>query len=69
MQHRNTKAGGTFTKHIATAAHNQVAAELTRVKFISVTSEGATDPSIIEQEIIFSLLSSGGVPYSPYLWD
>ena len=46
MQHRNTKAGGTFTKHIATAAHNQVAAELTRMKFISVTSEGATDPSI-----------------------
>ena len=53
MQHRNTKAGGTFTKHIATAAHNQVAAELTRMKFISVTSEGATDPSIIEQEIVF----------------
>ena len=46
MQHGNTKAGGTFTKHIATASHNQVAAELTRVKFISVTSEGATDPSI-----------------------
>ena len=48
--YRNTKAGGTFTKCIATAAQNQVAAEL---KFASVTSEGATDSGIIKQEIVF----------------
>ena len=54
--YRNTKVGGTFTKCIATAAQNQVAVELTKLKFVSVTSEGATDSGIIEQEIVFSLL-------------
>ena len=51
--YRNSKACGTFTKYIATAAQSQVAEELTNAKFVSVMSDGATESSITEQEIVF----------------
>lgn len=62
--YRNSKACGTFTKYIATAAQSQVAEELTNAKFVSVTSDGATDSSITEQEIVFVRYSSKGVPFT-----
>jgi len=54
-------------KHIATAAQNQVADELTKAKFVSVTSDGATDSSIVEQEIVFACYSSKGVPFTKFV--
>ena len=64
---RNSKACGTFTKYIATAAQSQVAEELTNAKFVSVTSDGATDSSITEQEIVFVRYSSKGVPFTKFV--
>ena len=65
--YHNTKACGTFTKYIATAAQNQVADKLTKAKFVSVTSDGATDSSIIEQETVFACYSSKGVPSTRFV--
>ena len=65
--YRNTKACGTFSKYIATAAQNQVADELKTAKFVSVTSDGATDSSIIEQEIVFARYSSKGAPFTKFV--
>lgn len=65
--YRNSKACGTFTKYIATAAQSQVAEELTNAKFVSVTSDGATDSSITEQEIVFVRYSSKGVPFTKFV--
>lgn len=65
--YRNSKACGTFTKYIATAAQNQVAVELTNATFVSVTSDGATDSSITEQEIVFVRYSSKGVPFTKFV--
>ena len=63
----NTKACGTFAEYIATAAQNQVADELTKAKFVSVTSDGATDSSIIEQDIVFARYCSKGVPFTKFV--
>ena len=65
--YHNTKDCGTFTKYIATATQNQVADELTKAKFVSVTSDRATDSSIIEQEIVFACYSSKGVPSTRFV--
>ena len=65
--YRNSKACGTFTKYIATAAQSQVAEELTNAKFVSVTSDSATDSSITEQEIVFVRYSSKGVPFTKFV--
>ena len=65
--YRNSKACGTFTKYIATAAQSQVAEELTNAKFVSVTSDSATDSSITEQEIVFVHYSSKGVPFTKFV--
>lgn len=63
----NSKACGTFTKYIATAAQSQVCTELVNAKFVSVTSDGATDSSIIEQEIAFVRHSSKRVPFTKFV--
>lgn len=63
----NSKACGTFTKYIATAAQSQVCTELVNAKFVSVTSDGATDSSIIEQEIAFVRHSSKCIPFTKFV--
>ena len=60
--YRNTKARSTFTKCIAATAQDQVADDLKQAKFVSVTSDGATDSSITEQEIVFARYGSQGQP-------
>ena len=44
----------------------QVADEIKKTKFVSVTSDGATDASIIEQEIVFVRYSSKGEPVAKF---
>ena len=64
--YRNINACTTFIKYIATTAKDQVADEIKKTKFVSVTSDGATDASIIEQEIVFVRYSSKGEPVAKF---
>ena len=64
--YRNINACTTFIKYIATTAKDQVADEIKKTKFVSVTSDGATDTSIIGQEIVFVRYSSKGEPVAKF---
>ena len=64
--YRNINACTTFIKYIATTAKDQVADKIKKTKFVSVTSDGATDASIIEQEIVFVRYSSKGEPVAKF---
>ena len=64
--HRNINACTTFMKYIAITAKDQVADEKKKAKFVSVTSDGATDASITEQEIVFVCYSSKGEPVAEF---
>ena len=64
--YRNINTCTTFIQYIATSAKDQVADEIKRAKFVSVTSDGTTDASIIEQEIAFVRYSSKGEPVTKF---
>ena len=64
--YRNINTCTTFIQYIATSAKDQVADEIKRAKFVSVTSDGTTDASIIEQEIAFVHYSSKGEPVTKF---
>ena len=64
--YRNINACTSFIKYIATTAKDQVADEIKKTKFVSVTSDGATDASIMEQEIVFVHYSSKGEPVAKF---
>ncbi len=51
--YRNEKACRTFTKYIAQNASEKVLKYANEAKFLSITSDGSTDSSIQEQEIVF----------------
>lgn len=65
--YRNIKACRTFTKFIAETAQDQIADDLKQAKFVSVTSDGATDSSITEQEIVFARYSNQGQPTTKFV--
>ena len=65
--YRNSKACSTFVKYIAMTAMDQVADEIKKAEFVSVTSDGATDASITEQEIVFARFSSKGEPVTKFV--
>ena len=51
--YRNEKACKTFTEYIASDSRDSLKDNMKQLKFISVTSDGTTDSSITEQEIVF----------------
>ena len=61
----NINASTTFIKYITTAK-DQVAEEIKKVKFLSITLDGATDASITDQEIVFVHYSHKGKPVTKF---
>ena len=56
----------TFIKYIATTAKDEVADKIKKARFMSVTSDGGTDASITEREIVFVHYSSNSKPVTKF---
>ena len=67
----NINACTTFIKYITTTAKDQIADKIKKAKLVSITSDGATNASITEQEIVLVRYSSKGEPVTKFagLWQ
>lgn len=57
----NSNSAKEFCKFIAIAEMNKIADNLNKAKFVSIMSDGSTDSSVTEVEIVYSRISIGGV--------
>ena len=66
-RYRNETAARTFTKYIAEDASKTLTDDIKDAKFLSVTSDGSTDSSTKEQEIVFVRYAKGGKIFTKFV--
>ena len=64
--YRNDNAAALFTECIAKISKNELARDLANARFYSVLSDGSTDTSVTEKELVYILYLCNGTPTVKY---
>ena len=65
--YRNDNAAALFTESIAKVSQNELSKDLPNANFYSFLSDGSTDTSITEKELVYVLYLNDGTPTIKYL--
>ena len=65
--YRNEKAGGVFIDNIADIERSQMYKDIAKASFFSLTMDGTTDISAVEQETLFIRMANNGKIISKFL--